>query len=76
MKTHAADLLILDMIMDPGIDGLETRSGSRYMRPDSRPMDHGRLHVLSCYRYSFRFVVCISVLSLFDCMDSFPRLSF
>ncbi len=24
MKTHAADLLILDMIMDPGIDGLET----------------------------------------------------
>ncbi len=24
MKTHSADLLILDMIMDPGIDGLET----------------------------------------------------
>lgn len=24
MKTHAADLLVLDMIMDPGIDGLET----------------------------------------------------
>ncbi|MCP4690998.1 MAG: PAS domain S-box protein, partial [Desulfobacterales bacterium] len=24
MKTHAADLLILDMIMDPGVDGLET----------------------------------------------------
>jgi PAS domain S-box-containing protein len=24
MKTHSADLLVLDMIMDPGIDGLET----------------------------------------------------
>jgi two-component system, cell cycle sensor histidine kinase and response regulator CckA len=24
MKTNSADLLILDMIMDPGIDGLET----------------------------------------------------
>jgi CheY-like chemotaxis protein len=24
LKTHAMDLLILDMIMDPGIDGLET----------------------------------------------------
>ncbi|MCP4687966.1 MAG: PAS domain S-box protein, partial [Desulfobacterales bacterium] len=24
LKTHSADLLILDMIMDPGIDGLET----------------------------------------------------
>ncbi|MCP4688980.1 MAG: response regulator, partial [Desulfobacterales bacterium] len=24
METHSADLLILDMIMDPGIDGLET----------------------------------------------------
>ena len=24
LKTHTADLLVLDMIMDPGIDGLET----------------------------------------------------
>jgi len=24
MKTHSADLLVLDMIMDPGIDGLDT----------------------------------------------------
>jgi len=24
MKTNSADLLVLDMIMDPGIDGLET----------------------------------------------------
>ncbi len=24
LKTHQADLLVLDMIMDPGIDGLET----------------------------------------------------
>jgi DNA-binding NtrC family response regulator len=24
MKDHSADLLILDMIMEPGIDGLET----------------------------------------------------
>ena len=24
MRTHAADLVVLDMIMEPGIDGLET----------------------------------------------------
>ena len=24
LRTHKADLIVLDMIMDPGIDGLET----------------------------------------------------
>ncbi|MHB8770796.1 MAG: PAS domain-containing hybrid sensor histidine kinase/response regulator [Syntrophales bacterium] len=33
LKTHAVDLLILDMIMDPGIDGLETYERIRKINP-------------------------------------------
>ncbi len=33
MKSHDADLLVLDMIMDPGIDGLETYKGIIQLRP-------------------------------------------
>ncbi len=35
MRRHPVDLLVLDMIMDPGIDGLETfrRINERSMNP-------------------------------------------
>ncbi|MCP4694212.1 MAG: response regulator, partial [Desulfobacterales bacterium] len=36
MKTHSADLLILDMIMDPGIDGLETYKRILQHHPDQK----------------------------------------
>ena len=36
MKNHSADLLILDMIMDPGIDGLETYRRISKLRPDQK----------------------------------------
>ncbi len=36
MKTHSADLLILDMIMDPGIDGLETYKRIIENHPDQK----------------------------------------
>lgn len=34
IKSHAVDLVILDMIMDPGIDGLETYCKIRDIKPD------------------------------------------
>jgi two-component system cell cycle sensor histidine kinase/response regulator CckA len=36
MKTHSADLMILDMIMDPGIDGLETYKRILEMHPNQK----------------------------------------
>lgn len=36
LKTHTADLVILDMIMDPGIDGLETYKRILDIRPNQR----------------------------------------
>ena len=36
MKNNTADLLVLDMIMDPGIDGLETFKKIRQIRPDQK----------------------------------------
>ncbi len=36
MKTHAADPLILDMIMDPGIDGLEAYKRIIERRPGQK----------------------------------------
>ncbi|MCP4689693.1 MAG: response regulator, partial [Desulfobacterales bacterium] len=36
MKTRSADLLILDMIMDPGIDGLETYKRILQRRPGQK----------------------------------------
>ena len=36
MKNHSADLLILDMIMDPGIDGLETYRRISNLHPDQK----------------------------------------
>ena len=36
MKAHSADLLILDMIMDPGIDGLETYKRILEYHPDQK----------------------------------------
>ena len=45
MKTKSADLLILDMIMDPGIDGLQrTRISSNCIR------DKGRLSIVASPR--------------------------
>ena len=36
MKNHSADLLVLDMIMDPGIDGLETYKQILKMHPNQK----------------------------------------
>lgn len=36
VKTHAVALLLLDMIMDPGIDGLETYQRIKEIRPDQK----------------------------------------
>ena len=36
MKHHSVDLLVLDMIMDPGIDGLETYRRISRLHPDQR----------------------------------------
>ncbi|MBN2255898.1 MAG: PAS domain S-box protein, partial [Deltaproteobacteria bacterium] len=36
MKDHSADILVLDMIMDPGIDGLETYEQILTMHPDQK----------------------------------------
>jgi len=36
MKQHKADILVLDMIMDPGIDGLETYQRIRQINPDQK----------------------------------------
>ena len=36
MKHHSVDLLVLDMIMDPGIDGLETYKRISRLHPDQR----------------------------------------
>jgi two-component system cell cycle sensor histidine kinase/response regulator CckA len=36
LKNHAADLLILDMIMDPGIDGLDTYKKILEFRPNQK----------------------------------------
>ncbi len=36
LKSHAVDLLVLDMIMTPGIDGLETYRQCREIRPDQK----------------------------------------
>ena len=36
MKTKSADLLILDMIMDPGIDGLETYKRILELHPNQK----------------------------------------
>jgi DNA-binding NtrC family response regulator len=36
LKTGAADLAILDMIMDPGMDGLDTYRQIHAMRPELR----------------------------------------
>lgn len=36
MKTKSADLLILDMIMDPGIDGLQTYKNILKLHPGQR----------------------------------------
>ncbi|SEM19334.1 PAS domain S-box-containing protein [Syntrophus gentianae] len=36
LRNHQADLLLLDMIMDPGIDGLETFRRVREIKPDQK----------------------------------------
>lgn len=36
LKSHAADILVLDMIMEPGIDGLETYRQIRKINPHQR----------------------------------------
>jgi PAS domain S-box-containing protein len=36
LKTHRADLLLLDMIMDPGIDGRETYARIKQFHPDQK----------------------------------------
>ena len=36
MQDHSADLIILDMIMDPGIDGLETYCRIKKNHPDQK----------------------------------------
>jgi len=36
MKTKSADLLILDMIMDPGIDGLQTYENILKLHPEQK----------------------------------------
>ncbi len=36
MKTNSADLLVLDMIMDPGIDGLDTYKKIRELYPEQK----------------------------------------
>jgi DNA-binding NtrC family response regulator len=36
LKTNRADILILDMIMDPGMDGLETFRQIRKMNPEQK----------------------------------------
>lgn len=36
LKDHSADLLVLDMIMDPGIDGLETYKRILELHPDQK----------------------------------------
>jgi signal transduction histidine kinase len=36
IKTHEVDLVVLDMIMDPGIDGLETYRRIREIRPGQK----------------------------------------
>ncbi len=36
MKLATADLVILDMVMDPGMDGLETYSGILKIRPGQK----------------------------------------
>ena len=36
MKTKSADLLILDMIMDPGIDGLQTYKNILKLHPEQK----------------------------------------
>ena len=36
MKDHSADLLVLDMIMDPGIDGLETYKKILQLHPNQK----------------------------------------
>jgi len=36
LKSNDADLLLLDMIMDPGIDGLETFRRIRQLKPDQK----------------------------------------
>ncbi len=38
LKDHIVDLVILDMIMDPGIDGLETYRRLRTLRPDQKTL--------------------------------------
>jgi signal transduction histidine kinase len=38
LKTHTVDLVILDMIMDPGIDGLETYTRMRALRPEQKTL--------------------------------------
>ena len=36
LHSHTADLVVLDMIMDPGIDGYETFRQIRSIRPEQR----------------------------------------
>ena len=36
LREHAADLVVLDMLMPPGIDGLETYGRIRAIRPDQK----------------------------------------
>ena len=36
LKTHEADLIVLDMIMEPGMDGLETFERVRAIRPQQK----------------------------------------
>ncbi|OPY84847.1 MAG: Blue-light-activated protein [Syntrophus sp. PtaU1.Bin208] len=36
LRSHQVDLLLLDMIMDPGIDGLETFKRVRELKPDQK----------------------------------------
>ena len=36
LVNHTVDLIVLDMIMDPGIDGLETYRRILHLRPDQK----------------------------------------
>jgi CheY-like chemotaxis protein len=36
LKAHSVDLMVLDMIMDPGMDGLDTYSGALQLYPKQK----------------------------------------
>jgi two-component system, cell cycle sensor histidine kinase and response regulator CckA len=43
LRTHTADLVVLDMIMDPGMDGLETCRRMREGNPNQKAVNRQRV---------------------------------